>query len=868
MVEKFHLSNKLKVLLVENHKAPVVTIQTWVKTGSADEVKGQEGLSHFIEHLLFKGTKKYKVGEVAKVIEGAGGELNAYTSFDQTVFYMTLSSQYVDLGLDAMSEMVGRPLFDKIEVDNEREVVIEEIKRSNDSPSRKSSRLLFESVYKNYPYSRPVIGYDHIIHNTPVEKIKKLFHDRYCPENMYLLVVGDFNTNELKQKIKENFSDLKGKLKKIKRPIETPQTEPIIAIEKSTFKESYLNVAWKTLGATNDELIGLDLLSYILSYGDNTRLIQALRLKKALVNEIGASQFTSIGPGFFSVTAYLDLKNLEEALNETANELMYIMAQEPAEEELKKAITQLESTEYYQETMDSIARKVGNNQFMYNDPEHFKKYLKKMKSIKPEQLSKLAKKFLSPKNLTLTLVYPETENSPKNLLESWVNDYTNAHSFIKDEKVLKFKSENKNSSLEFKKTKPFVKSNETKVIEHKSGAKLLFKPIPGTHVVSARVGFLGGLRADPRDKVGVSELISKTWISGTKTKNESEIADILENNAAYMSPFSGRNSFGMHFQMLNQVEGKLGDLFEDVMVNASFPKEEFEREKNILSHQLQTLNDHPSSLVFSDFMKCMYGEHPYANETYGTVESLSKITQNDLSKLVSTYANPKNLTVCVAGGFDEQLWLDRFDKVISKMNKGEKFDKKFEHDSILQDQKTFKLLNKEQSHLVYGFKGLSMYDDRRHALTVMQTVLSGQGGRLFINLRDKASLAYSVSPVRMDGIETGYFGAYIGCSPNKGTKALEMMKAEFDSLMDKKIPEEELDRAKKNIIGKHDIGTQKTSNVSSLILFDEIYGISHKEPKEFAEIIKSITAADIQKLAQHLFSQSSVKSAVGPECPW
>lgn len=868
MIEKFKLSNKLQVLLVENHKAPVVTIQTWVKTGSADEVKGQEGLSHFIEHLLFKGTKKYKVGEVAKVIEGAGGELNAYTSFDQTVFYMTLSSQYVDLGLDAMSEMIGRPLFDKIEVDNEREVVIEEIKRSNDNPARKSSRLLFESIYKNYPYSRPVIGYDYIVKDTPVEKIKKLFHDRYCPENMYLVIVGDFNSKEIKNKIKYQFSDLEGKLKTVKRPQEPKQTQPIIAIEKSTFEETYLNIAWKTLGATKDELIGLDLLAHILSSGDNTRLIQSLRLKTPLVNEIGASQFTSTGPGFFSITAYLEYSKLETVLSEIANELIYLMSEEPLLSELKTIVTQLESTEYYQETMDSIARKIGQNQFMYQDPEHFKIYLQKMKAITPVTLSKLAKKFLSAENITVTLTYPEINSLPDAMLKTWVGDYKNAFDSIKPEKILKPSVQTKEDVLEFKRKNVNHKNSDLKIIEHRSGAKIFFKPITGTHVVSARAGFLGGLRADPKNKIGVSEMISKTWLSGTKTKSEVEISDILEKNAAHMSPFSGRNSFGVHFQLLNHVESKIGSLFEEVLLNSTFPELEFERERKILEHQLSTLNDHPSALVFSDFMKSLYGEHPYSNETYGTVETVLKIKQQDLISLMKTSVNPKNLTICVAGGFDENLWMDFFEKMFSKMNMGEKFDKKFDHSAIQEDQKTFKFLAKEQSHLVYGFKGLSMYDPRRDALTVMQTVLSGQGGRLFMNLRDKASLAYSVSPVRMDGIETGYFGAYIGCSPNKGAKALEMMKKEFDSLMDYKIPEEELERAKTNIIGKHDIGIQKTNNISSQILFDEIYGIPYKEPVEFAETIRSVTAEDIQKLAQYLFSQHNVKSAVGPECPW
>jgi zinc protease len=140
---EFQLKNGLKVILTESHKSPVVSAQMWVRTGSADEKKKEEGISHFIEHLVFKGTRKFKVGEIASMIEGAGGELNAYTSFDQTVFYVTLSKQFTDTGLLAISEMMGFPIFDPKEIDNEREVVIEEIKRGKDSLGHRASEALF-----------------------------------------------------------------------------------------------------------------------------------------------------------------------------------------------------------------------------------------------------------------------------------------------------------------------------------------------------------------------------------------------------------------------------------------------------------------------------------------------------------------------------------------------------------------------------------------------------------------------------------------------------------------------------------------------------------------------------------------------------
>ena len=137
---KFQLKNKLNVLLIQSQKSPVVSVQMWVKTGSADEKKGEEGISHFIEHLVFKGSEKFKVGEIANVVEASGGELNAFTSFDQTVFYVTISKNYSDVALDVVSQMMGYPIFDPKEIDSEREVVCEEIKMGQDSPGRRFSK--------------------------------------------------------------------------------------------------------------------------------------------------------------------------------------------------------------------------------------------------------------------------------------------------------------------------------------------------------------------------------------------------------------------------------------------------------------------------------------------------------------------------------------------------------------------------------------------------------------------------------------------------------------------------------------------------------------------------------------------------------
>ena len=243
---KFQLKNKLNVLLVESKKSPVISVQMWVKTGSADEKKGEEGISHFIEHLVFKGTDKFKVGEIANTVEASGGELNAYTSFDQTVFYVTISKNFSDVALDVVSQMMGYPTFDPAEIDSEREVVCEEIKMGQDSPNRRSSQLMFSSAFKKHAYGLPVIGYDKNVRSWSTKKIKEFYQSRYVPSNMFLVVSGDFETPQMKQKVHEYFAGFKDyKLRKVKRVKEPAQKKYNFKAQKYKIQDQHLHFAFK-----------------------------------------------------------------------------------------------------------------------------------------------------------------------------------------------------------------------------------------------------------------------------------------------------------------------------------------------------------------------------------------------------------------------------------------------------------------------------------------------------------------------------------------------------------------------------------------------------------------------------------------------
>jgi len=283
---------------------------------------------------------------------------------------------------------------------------------------------------------------------------------------------------------------------------------------------------------------------------------------------------------------------------------------------------------------------------------------------------------------------------------------------------------------------------------------------------------------------------------------------------------------------------------------------------------IRSRDDNPSQIVSQMFSETMFKGHPYERDMYGTKESVAELNTGKVTGQLKRMVGAKNLTMVVAGSVQKDKWLKALESATQKIPKGSSLKDTFQHKGPTTNMREYKTLTREQSHIIVGYKGLTLSDPRRYALQVMQSILAGQGGRLFLELRDKASLAYSVSPMRMEGIDTGYFGAYIGCSPEKGTKAIEMMNIEFQKLVATKVGDAELDRAKRYLIGRHDIDLQRNSAICASILFNEIYGISSAEVFRYAEHLRDISAADVQKVAREIFAQPQVLCAVGPVKPW
>jgi zinc protease len=863
MYKKMQLKNGMKVLFVESHKSPVVSVQMWVKNGSADESAKERGVSHFIEHLLFKGTEKYKVGEIAKIVEASGGELNAYTSFDQTVFYVTISKEFLDTGLDVISQMMGSPSFDEDEINNEREVVVEEIKRGLDNPQRQASRLLFETVYKKHPYKYPVIGYEKIIRSIRPKQIIDYYHRRYVPSNMTLVVAGDVHSQKIKPKIKSYFGGFEDlPLKKVSRPKEEVQKRPRVKVEKSEFKENISYISWPVPAATHKDVPALDVLSVILGHGASSRLVKNLRVEQPLVNFIGASAYTPLDTGFFTVSFSTNSQNTKAAYNEVLKELSKLIEEGVSEEELIRAKVNFESDEFYSlETVDGLAKKVGHYDFLFNDHKYFNEYLRQVNKLTEADLTKVARKYLKPEKLNISVSATDSVNELKKFLNKWKLEYAKNYDLMRKKKNKNIKQK---KIKKLKWSQPNASSGEPREVKLSSGSKVLLLPSTSTPVFNIKCASLCGLRAEASDQQGISEMLSRVWGSGTRNLNEKEIHNLIDDNASSLSAFSGRNSAGLSLTSLVPFKNEMLSLYFEVLTNPKFSEETLAREKIMVQEYLAKRDDNPVQRCVLQFMQLLFGDHPYAKDPYGSNETLKNIDTASIYKFKNTFVHQKNITFAVSGQFNEDKILQQIEEATKSLDKGKAFKQKFEFTPPQSNKKKKIKLNKEQSHIILGYPGLTFLDKDRYALEVIQSILAGQGGRLFVELRDKNSLAYSVSPLKMEGIDAGYFGAYIGCSPEKTSKAITMMKNEFDKLMHEKVSSHELESAKRYLIGRHDIGLQRTSAHTNNALFDSIYGVPMKETFAYSDKIHSVTSAKVQKVAKKIFSQSEIISVVGP----
>jgi predicted Zn-dependent peptidase len=380
------LDNGLVVLLKKSPELPVVSVQVWVKTGSIYETEQTNGISHFLEHLVFKGTEKYLVNQISKKIESYGGIINAGTSKEYTVYFVDIPKEGIEDAFDVISQLVFHATFPEDELEKERLVVIEEIKRYEDNPGNVLYENFNNKLFTLSSYKWRILGKEENIRTLPRQEIINYYKTHYHPKNMVLSICGDFDNN-IYELIKKYF-DVKISTDYITTNIlldEEPKGS-IFEVKKHKVQHTYFLSGFLGPKINDKHQYTGDVLSIILGEGISSRLYEILREEKHLVYEIGSGFYTQLGPSIFYISGVCERKNLEKVVDEINNILTDLRTNGPTDKELEKA-KQILLTRWYfnNETVHSKSATAAW-WFLFKSLEELNSYIDNINKINKEDI--------------------------------------------------------------------------------------------------------------------------------------------------------------------------------------------------------------------------------------------------------------------------------------------------------------------------------------------------------------------------------------------------------------------------------------------------------------------------------------------------
>ncbi len=854
--EEYFLSNGIPVIL-QHIDAPVGTFHWWNLTGSTDEQPDEAGFAHFLEHMLFKDagakdTGRESTGKTARAIESMGGEINAYTSFDQTVYHVTCSEQYWEKVLDQFGIMAKPQKFLKQDFEREREVILEELRRGEDSPDRQLYQSLFSLTYKKHPYGRPVIGYTKVLKAANVKKLESYYHRQYVSAKMGLVLVGPIHDakgtrkKKLLKVLEKRFG--KGTIPKRAaspkvRPIETQIQKARYQAKHFDIKNPELAISFRVPELKHSDAPMLEVLAGVLGMGESSRLYQKLFYDKSIVTDVNASLYIPSDAGMFLFSAELKkTEDLQEVTSLIIDEIKRIASGDVTKEELDRVITNIESEKLYStQTVDGLASRLGFLKYSVGDLKFDVEYLDQVKSVNADTLRRLAQEYLTSERMSLVLYQPKEEK----LL-----------SFKDLEKSFEVLSAPKPILAKKSKSREFL---EPEIITAPSGFKVAYFERPGTPVYSLYASSFGGSRSelalDPK-YWGASHLLSQIWAKGTPNHNSKQISQIIEGSAASLDGISGRNTIGLQSSGLIRDWDKLTSLFVETLISPTFAQDELAHAKRVTIEMIKSIPDHSSQVCSKLFMENLFTEHPYGKQTIGTIEQVEFLQSEHLKELHNLWINPKNMAFSIVGGASRsqaEMLIERLDQELSKRASHFNQSKLPGEPAFRADRSASANFKREQTHIMVGGLGLAMDDEQRFALKILQNVLGGQSGRLFIELREKRSMAYTVSPMSMEGIEPGYVGTYIACSPNKKDEAVKGIQTVLEHLIKKGPTAAEMVRAKNYYLGQRAMDLQSTWSLASSFGLELLYRDEIILESAIRKKIEQVTAKNVQKIGEKLY---------------
>jgi len=829
---RFVLDNGMICLVKEDHSAPVVAVQIWIRAGAMNE---QEflggGLSHYVEHMIFKGTAKRGATEITRDIDNTGGSINAYTSLDRTVIHAELPSKSWRVGVDVLADAVMNSTFPESEWEREKNVILREIAMNRDDPGRVLGNMARQAAFTVHPARVPVIGYEDVFKQMTRVELLTYFHRKYRPDNMIAVVAGDIDAGEVETELRKTFADFKRTPAAPEvMPVEPPQVSSRIVRKTGDYNRTRIAVLFHTVPMCHADMPALDVLALVAGQGASSRLTSLLRDKLGLVHSVEAWSYTPLEGGMFGVEMELDPAREAEVLAAVQDEIARWRKGVFTKKEVDKAIRNLTVSQLSSlQSAGGQAGSMASDEFYAGDAAYTLAYLRAIGNVTPAKLREVADRYLAPANSTTAILAPASNAAP---------DKANVEQSAAAPKARRLLMDN--------------------------GVPLLVREDHRLPFVYFCAVFKGGLLGENATNAGITKLTATLLTRGAGGKSAAMIANEYESVGADLSSFSGRNSFGLRGRCLSRDADKFSKLFADCLLSPSFPESEVGQWKQIQIGEIERQYESPMFLAQDALSGIIHTNHPYRWTEAGTARSVAGLTRDAICSYYVEHAIAAdgNAAIAIFGDISEREAKELAEKRFGRMRKGSAPVCAIRTQSPVLPARIVQTAPREQAIFLAGFPGVDLRDPRADCLSVLDTAMSGLSSDIGVEVREKRGLVYYVGAYQRPGLEPGMFVVYAGARKDTIDEVEKLSMKELERLSSSGLRQEELDRARKQIIAARDMSLQDNGSVAMECALNEIYGLGYDYMFTLEGRMNAITIGKIKDTAASIFATNRLAISI------
>ncbi len=851
------LSNGMTVIVKPVRTAPVVCVKAYVRAGGLYEGKWLGcGLSHLLEHLVAKGAvhghdgpgqqAAQKPKQTRDRISEIGGQSNAYTSMTHTCYYIAASSSKTMDCIDLIADWMARPAITPEDFKREHGVVQRELEMGKDEPRRQQYQTHLANAFGTHPASVPVIGYAKPLSEVTLQDVLDYHGQMYVPQNMVFCVVGDFETDAVLKRICKAMTGFdKGRTPELS----LPEVKPLSGVRRvvsanPAVTDVMAQMSFQTIELLHDDLYALDVLSYILTKGRSSRLVQKIKREKHLVTSVSSSSWTpQWGKGIFSLSFRAEPGKADAAEKAILDELRAIVngaassAITPAE--LTRAKRQkIADMVYGRQSVEDFASNLATDYLSAGDVAFSENYTKRIQSVTAAQVLAAAKKYFVFDRMAMTrIVPPGMETTADNASATAT-----------------------------------AKSGVT-VFKVHPALTVVLHPTKNVGLVSMTYATKGGVLVETDETNGLGTLVTSLSTRGTTGRTAEQIAAFFDSAGGAIAGSCGNNSFYWRATVLDDSFGEAVKILGDVICSPKFTQKELDTLRPGLLRQIRQSAIHRDSQMRKHFREKFFTGSPYARLSSGSESVVEKADPARLQEFYLKHVAPspnRPAVLAIYGNFD----VEEARKLVSEAFKSTPSNTA----AAIAEFPQRKVSEKVELHVLKtphkaagimvaapGMKVTNIKD--RVAITVLDTIISGYqlpSGWLHSELRGKR-LVYVVHAYNWAGLQPGAFVTYAVGQPQNAKEIVDIILANLRKASQYTPTQEEIDIAVNTILTADALGNQSAGSISMSSALDELYGFGHDFRIKIQQEYRKVTPADVERVGKKYLSGGYVVTVTTPQ---